>query len=212
MRSRSLLLLVMLVAAVLAAPATASTTHQTVTVNWHAQQAALGNSGQVPGAWATLVRNQGGISFEISTTSLHPGHAYTLWLVVVNDPDACSTSPCAAPDIIGNPDTRSQVRYAAGTIAGGSGRGTLASSVREGPLAGWLDGRTLEDATTAEIHLVVNDHGPRLAEYLPGMIQTYRGGCSDASPFPGIFPQTALDDGEPGPNVCRLYQAAVFLP
>jgi hypothetical protein len=49
-----------------------------------------------------------------------------------------------------------------------------------------------------------------LPEYMPGMIQTYRGGCSDASPFPAIFPPTALADGAPGPNTCRLSQVAIF--
>jgi hypothetical protein len=63
----------------------------------------------------------------------------------------------------------------------------------------------------AEIHLVINDHGPMIPEFMPGMIHTYRGGCADSSPFPAIFPATALADGVVGPNTCRLYQAAVFL-
>jgi hypothetical protein len=79
-------------------------------------------------------------------------------------------------------------------------------------LSGWLSGRSLEDSKGAEIHLVVNDHGPAIAEFMPGMISTYRGGCSDSSPFPGVFPGTAIADGEAGPNICRLYQAAVILP
>jgi hypothetical protein len=56
------------------------------------------------------------------------------------------------------------------------------------------------------------DHGPMLAEFMPGMIHTYRGGCTNASPCPGVFPATALGDGEVGPNICRLYQAAVLAP
>ena len=63
------------------------------------------------------------------------------------------------------------------------------------------------------VHLVINDHGPMLPEHMPGMIHTYRGGCSDPSPFTPIFavpPSTALADGEVGPNICRLYQAATF--
>lgn len=186
------------------------THHSTATVNWHPQQAAFGRVGQVEGARASLVRNDNGLSYRITTNSLTPGNAYTLWLVVVNNPEACDPSPCTAPDIILNPETDSQVRYAAGSVAGGSGRGTFAGSVKEGPLSGWLPDRSLEDATTAEVHLVINDHGPMLPAFMPGMIHTYRGGCSDASPFPGIFPATALADGEVGPNICRLYQSAVF--
>jgi hypothetical protein len=192
------------------AAAAAGSTHQTTGVNWHAQQAP-GKMGPVDGAWAKLVRNQNGISFQIHTNSLTPGNAYTLWLVVVNNPEACTAHPCTGPDIILNPDTDSQVRYAAGHVAGGSGQGTLAGSVKEGPLSGWLPDRSLNDSMAAEVQLVVNEHGPMLPEFMPGMIHTYRGGCSNESPFPPIFPNTALSDGEVGPNTCLLYQGAAFL-
>lgn len=185
-------------------------TQQSAVVTWHAQQAALGRSGPVDGASAQLVRNRNGISFRISTTGLTPGNAYTLWLVVVNNPMACAVTPCAAPDIINNAAADAQVRFAAGHVAGTAGRGTFAGALREGELTGWLPNRSFIDAATAEVHLVINDHGPMLPAFMPGMIRTYRAGCSDASPFPGVFPATALADGEAGPNTCRLYQAAIF--
>lgn len=188
-----------------------SVTHQPAIVNWHAQQAALGRSGPVAGASAALVRTDNGVSFRISTRELTPGNAYTLWLVVINNPAACATIPCAAGDIINNAGVDAQVRFATGTVAGASGRGTFAGAVQEGELSGWLPNRSFKDASSAEVHLVINDHGPMLPAFMPGMIHTYRGGCSDASPFPGVFPATALADGAVGPNICRLYQAAVFL-
>lgn len=212
-RNATMLLAVtaMLLAVVAPAGAEAAESQQ-VGVGWHAQQAPLGKTGAVAGASAQLVRNDNGIAYRLNTTGLEAGNAYTLWLVVVNNPSACMSTPCSAPEIINNAATDSQVRFAAGHVAGASGNGTFAGRVGEGPLSGWLPGRTLEDSKGAEIHLVVNDHGPAIAEFMPGMISTYRGGCSNASPFPGVFPATALADGEPGPNICRLYQAAVFLP
>jgi hypothetical protein len=42
------------------------------------------------------------------------------------------------------------------------------------------------------------------------MIHTYRGGCSDDSPFPSLFPAIAIADGDVGPNTCRLFQSAIF--
>jgi hypothetical protein len=183
-----------------------SRTH--TTVSWHAQQAALGRTGLVAGASASLVRNAHGLSYRFGTRSLTPG-AYTLWLVVIGNPDACAASPCTATDIF-NEGTRSQVRFAAGHVVGGSGKATFAGSVNVGILSGWLADRDFDDPMDVEVHLVVNDHGPMLPEYMPGMIQTYRGGCSDASPFPAIFPPTALADGAPGPNTCRLSQVAIF--
>lgn len=212
-RHVTMLLAVMALLLAVVAPAGAEAAEQQTTgVSWHAQQAGLGKTGAVAGASAQLVRNDNGITYRLNTTGLDAGNAYTLWLVVINNPSACSATPCSAPDIINNAATDSQVRFAAGHLAGGSGNGTFAGRVGEGPLSGWLSGRSLEDSKGAEIHLVVNDHGPAIAEFMPGMISTYRGGCSDSSPFPGVFPATALADGEAGPNICRLYQAAVFLP
>src|SRR5687767_12332955 len=191
-------------------PSLSAAVHQsTDVVNWHAQQAVNGRTGQVADASAKLVRNANGISFRLSTTGLTPGNAYTLWLVVITKPEFCTATPCTAPNIF-NPATESQVRFAAGHVAGGSGKGTFAGSVKEGTLTGWLPDRSFDDAMGASVHLVINDHGPMLPEHMPGMIHTYRGGCSDASPFPAVFPATALADGEVGPNICRLYQAATF--
>lgn len=185
---------------------------QTVGVNWHAQQESAGNVGPVDGASATLVRRDSGIAYEFNANSLTPGNAYTLWLVVINNPEACAASPCTGADIFQNDATGSQVLYGGdGDVAGDSGELTLSGSLSEGSVEGWLGNRDFEDAETAQIHLVLNDHGPELAEFMPGMIETYRGGCSDDSPFPEIFPATALADGEVGPNTCLLTQAAVFL-
>jgi hypothetical protein len=184
---------------------------QTVGVSWHAQQLVNGKSGPVEGAWAQLIRNKNGISYQIHAEQLNPGNAYSHWLVVINNPAACAATPCNAVDILTNPNTDSQVLSGGtGTVAGAAGKGTLAGSARVGALSGWLDGRSLHDPFSAEIHLVINDHGPKLPEFMPGMISTYRAGCSDASPFPPVFPTEALSDGEPGPNTCRLFQAAVF--
>lgn len=185
--------------------------HQSAVVNWHAQQAGFGRSGPVAGARANLVRNPNGISYRLTTNSLTPGNAFTLWLVIINNPAACTATPCAAPDFLLNDAPDAQVRFAAGHVAGGSGNGTFAGSVKEGPLSGWLADGSLQNSLGAEVHLVINDHGPMIPEFMPGMIHTYRGGCADSSPFPAVFPPSALADGEVGPNICRLYQAAVFL-
>ncbi|MEX2622572.1 MAG: hypothetical protein WD651_02490 [Acidimicrobiia bacterium] len=183
---------------------------QTTAVNWHPQMEQSGRSGLVEGAVAELVRYPEGISFQLTTEGLTPGNAYTLWLVVINSPEACESNPCTPPEALQLSETDSQVLFAGGEIAGGS-RGTFAGSAEVGSLEGWLPDRSLVDSLAAEVWLVVNDHGPALDEFMPGMINSYRGGCSDDSPFPPIFPDTALGDGESGPNTCLLYQVAIFL-
>lgn len=174
---------------------------------WHPQ---TGLAGVVDGAaGATLVRRSDGVSFNLRTTGLRPGHAYTIWFVVLNNPAACNATPCSAQDILQNPATDAQVTYGAGHVVGTSGRGGFAGSFRVGGIDGWLPGGRLVNPLGAEIQLVINDHGPKLSAFMPGMIQTYRAGCTDAS-LPGIFPASAKADGDPGPNACQLYQVAVF--
>ena len=183
--------------------------HQTTSVMWHPQ---TGMSGAVtPDANATLVRRPDGVSFRVRTAQLRPHHAYTIWFVVINNPSACAARPCSGPDILLNPDTDSQVSYGGGHVSGGSGMGGFAGAFRAGSIEGWLPAGGLWDPMTAEIQLVLNDHGPMLPAYMPEMTHTYRAGCTDAS-LPGIFPASARADGTPGPNACQLYQVAVFAP
>ena len=85
----------------------------------------------------------------------------------------------------------------------------VTGSFAAGSLDGWLPNGSLQDPRAAQIQLVLNDHGPKLQGFMPGMIQTYRTGCTDAS-IPGIFPPSARADGTPGPNTCQLYQMAAF--
>lgn len=208
----ALLTIAVIVAAlgVTAAAAAGRADHSTVSVNWHAQQADQGNTGPVGGASATLVRNDNGFSYNFRAMSLLPGHAYTLWVVVVDNPAACASHPCTGGDVLLNAGTGGQVFYGTGGVAGASGRAAFSGRVNEGELEGWLANRALTDARSAEIHLVLNDHGPKLSAHMPDMIKTYRGGCADSSPFPGIFPPTAIADGSAGPNTCLLYQSAIF--
>jgi hypothetical protein len=189
----------------------AAAARQSVPINWHAQ---TGLSGPVSsGAVATLVRRAGGVSFRFQTENLRAGHAYTIWFVAINKPDACSVSPCPGPEVILNDEVNAQVTYGAGHVVGASGRETFAGSIRAGELANsWFPGRDgLLDPLTAEVHLTLNDHGPLIPGFLPGMIRTYRAACTDES-LPAIFPATAKADGAAGPNTCQLYQVAAFVP
>jgi hypothetical protein len=201
--------LAMLLSLALAGGAFARAERQGAQVLWHPQ---TGLAGPVnSGAQASLVRRSHGVSFTFRTTDLRAGHAYTVWFVVINNPAACASSPCSGPDVVLNPETDSQVTYGAGHVGGRAGRGAFAGSFHAGGIDGWLPDGGMWDPMTAEIQLVLNDHGPVLAGYLPEMTHSYRAGCTDAS-IPAIFPDSARADGTPGPNACQLYQMAVFQP
>jgi hypothetical protein len=196
---------------VVSAAAAAGADVQREPVRWHMQSGNPHMSQVGDGATAQLVRTENGISYSIRTEGLRAGHAYTLWVVVINNPAACTVIPCSPPvDIIGSPATNSQVIYGGGHVVGGDGQAGFGGHLSTGPLPeGWLANRGLDNPLGAEVHLVLNDHGPVLTEFMPEMIQTYRAGCTDAS-LPGFFPASAKADGTPGPNTCRLWQVAIF--
>jgi hypothetical protein len=181
---------------------------QQADVNWHMQS----GDGQVDGAWAQLVRNDSGAAFNFHARDLIPGHVYTIWFVTVNNPDACSSTPCTPADVILDSEAvESDVVYGAGHVAGQSGNAAFGGHLAAGDFPnGWL-GNGFTNPRGAEIHLVLNDHGPMIPDLVSNMLQSYRGGCTDES-LPPIFPATAFADGIPGPNTCRLYQVAIFLP
>lgn len=183
--------------------------------------------------WGTskLVRTPNGVSYRLSTSGLEPGHAYTLWFVVFNDPSGCAAptavSACSGPDVV-NPDAVPDMAYAAGNVVGNSGRATFAGSQRVGALEGSVNAPVLPAALAnglvnplgAEIHLVVHHHGPKLPEYMPDMIQSIDGGCTDAG-VPAAGAPSPWNDyagapegpyGRRGPNICASLQFAVHQP
>ena len=164
----------------------------------------------IEGASARLVASELGASFEVRTRELTPGHVYTIWLVAINNPDACAASPCESADVLGNTDAvLADVRWGAGAVADADGE---ASFVAWAPVGAWESswfGHGFTNAEHAELHIVVNDHGPLIPERAAEMLTSYREGCTDES-LPPPFPRTATSDGRPGPNACALAQDAIF--
>jgi hypothetical protein len=178
----------------------------TAPVNWHMQS----GSGLVADAWATLHTRENGASFTFHAAELKKGHVYTIWFVVINAPENCATKPCTPADVLlDTENVQANVTYGAGHVVGESGMAAFAGFIPVGEMPdGWFT-TPFTNPLGAEIHLVLNDHGPLIPNLASDMIQSYRGGCTDES-LPPIFPDTAFADGIPGPNTCRLYQVAIF--
>ena len=96
--------------------------------------------------------------------------AVTTWIVVINYPEACSSVPCSEADIFGalpaNP-TKATVCYLTGQAVHDSaeGRAIFAGRLAEGSnygcfFPGDANPYGLRDAMRAEIHLVLQLHGP----------------------------------------------------
>jgi hypothetical protein len=169
-----------------------------------------GSVAAVPGATAILMTTKRGAFAHLATPKLTPGNAYTLWWIVINEPSACETSPCTPSDVLKRTDiTKADVGYGGGLIAGSDAAGRFASYLPVGPLTNPWFGNGFVNPLGAEIHLVINDHGPLLPEMAESMLGSARGGCVDES-LPSEFPAAAFADGTPGPNTCRMVQAVIF--
>ena len=172
--------------------------------------------GQANEGSATLTRTDSGISMTMSTTvggemfdlPFNPppapgvghwevGDATTNWFVVFSNPDGC-TDPCGEDDVIagipnGGP-AQVSIHYAAGHVAGSSSWHS-AGLLREGDTSTMLFGVPLQDAMTAEVHIIARSHG-QMTTLLPGergdALNSVDGGC--------------------GTNTCGDAQAAIFAP
>jgi hypothetical protein len=181
--------------------------HTTAEVETHPSQ---GDVVPVEDAHAELLTTDEGATMTFRTTDLQPGNVYTAWWVVINDPNACADSPCVPSDILSRPDAvHMEVTYADGILVEEDGQGQFAGYLATGSVPeAWYD-HGFTNPRRAEIHIVINDHGPLIPEMATTMLTSYRGGCTDES-LPPPFPSTAKADGEPGPNTCRLVQDAIF--
>lgn len=150
-----------------------------------------------------------GATVILKTSDLLPWGAYTLWMVVFNNPAACGEGGCSGADL-GNPDVMGDVLWTNGRLIGKAGTASFYGRVLEGDISGSLltiltgmKTPGLLDARKAEIHFVVRSHGKAIKELAREMITTFGAGCKDAPP----------GTGTPGPNTCEDQQAALhFVP
>lgn len=158
---------------------------------------------------ARLIRNENNITAEYESNDLIDGHAYTLWWVVWNKPENCNVNPCEDPDFANPVDV--DVLYATGNVVEGGGKGKFTAKLDVGNDSGSINDifglppvGGLQDTKTAEVHLVIRSHGPKIPGKVHEQIQTYGGGCETELP-----PFTEIPDevGE-----CADIEYAVFLP
>lgn len=180
----------------------------TKTVETHPSQ---GDVQEIEGSKAILLTTERGVIASVETSGLTPGNAYTLWFVAINNPSACKNSPCKGSDVLGMSDAvQSDVGYGDGLIAGPNGTGVFTTHRKKGEIPQAWIGTGLTHPATAEIHLVVHDHGPLIQGREAEMIGTFRGACTEES-LSKMAPDTARADGEPGPNTCKLVQDVIFI-
>jgi hypothetical protein len=168
----------------------------------------------INGSNSKLIRTDFGLAMTLRTLELEPGHAYTIWWVVFNRPEACSGGPTEGPLVgmfecgetdLGNPDVELTLAVASGNVAGASGRGNFGSFLRVGDArdvigqGAPLFSGPLTNPRGAEVHLVVRDHGPLNLAWMPDQIRTFGGGCDQDDPS---YPPFLVGEGVAGDFVC----------
>lgn len=149
----------------------------------------------VAGASSTLVRTQNGVSMQLNTSGLEPGATYTVWMVVFNNPAACSDGVCGEDDVLpppGNEEAEVSVARVSGRVISPSGAAHFGGRLNVGAMSEVLFGPGLTDPMTAEIHLIVRSHGEKIPGLVDNQIHEVGGGCEI--------------------NVCEDVQFSVHLP
>jgi hypothetical protein len=200
-----------LLAVTLTANASDNTTGNTLTRDVEHMASDTTPAKPIDGTTATLMTTNDGATMTMATAELPPGHVTTAWWVLITKPEACEAKPCSAEDVIGRADkVGTQIVYADGAVNSDKGTASFTGFLPKGEVqGGWYPVR-FDNPTDAEIHLVLNDHGPLIPDLASPMLTSYRGGCSDES-LPPPFPDTAKADGPVGPNTCMLVQDAIFV-
>ncbi len=160
------------------------------------------DASEVEGAWSTLTRYENGVAMTLHTSGLTPGNVVTAWWVIFNAPENCSDGACGENDIF-IPDEAGEVIVgengpelnmeqieaaqisvlgATGNLIPDNGEGHFAAWLGVGEAPGVLFGPALQNASGAEIHLILQDHGPMQEDAFDTQITTFQGGCDPAFP------------------------------
>jgi hypothetical protein len=146
----------------------------------------------------SIDRGDDSVDVNAHLRGLNPGHAFTVWAVIWNDPLECDGG-CGEDDLgaTGNVVIFSGIGGVANGGGNLNGNTTLPSSGGDGPIPGGVT-----DTEGAEIHFVIQDHGEASDDAATLLLQTttFEGGCGDGAP-PTAPPDTCVD-----------VQAAVFQP
>lgn len=169
----------------------------------------------------TVTRTRSGVTGNLNTSvSTLSDKAMTLWIVVFNNPDACTAGPgvpkCTDQDLFTAPGVLNEAGqpdflYAAGHVTDcgtesfegdvkkngpeglyGTGLGELVCRIKTDVLEekdcdpASINTPGLQNPETAEIHLVLHDHGPAMkGQILEDQTTTFLGGCPGLpTPFP----------------------------
>jgi hypothetical protein len=149
---------------------------------------ALHEPGPIAGAFATQQRGYYSITAQIHTTGLTPGHRYTAWWVIYNNPASC-VEGCGFDDVTSALTTGANpvaigVHYGGSFVAAASGKMHVGTRILENAVIGCQNSapyaalcEPLIDAATAEATVFLLDHGAATDGAPPLATDAFSAGC-----------------------------------
>jgi hypothetical protein len=153
---------------------------------WWLDNPAQVSGAEVPAAYSTLQRGYYSVTISLHTSGLTPGHAYSVWWVIFQNPGLC-VNGCGDDDInnaawTGVNPVGIGVHYGGAFTAAESGSAAIGSRLLEdtvdqcaktGPYASLCV--PMKDASTAEALVCLMDNGPAGT----AQVSSFDSGCSD---------------------------------
>jgi len=118
--------------------------------------AGQGLSGRV-----TLTRSSQGLWADLEVDGLVPGHAYSLWWAIFNNPEGCD-APCDSVDLRNIRQAQGSLVNGGGFVGNGSTIAHSAHLARHDPQGYSVeagDPKGIRNTYGAEVHLVIRSHG-----------------------------------------------------
>ena len=158
---------------------------------------------EVPGAESTLIRMEHGLYATFITSELEPGDVYTMWWMIMNEPENCSDGVCGLDDgfmvdengDILLVDAEPQLNWAGraradfavhradGSVVDADGSAEFRAHLPIGDMHEMiLKSSPLKDPYTAEVHLLIRSHGQPVPGQLSAQLNSPWGGCPEGWP------------------------------
>jgi hypothetical protein len=163
----------------------------------------------------TLVRTPGALDSTYRARDLTPGDAVTLWFIVFNHPENCSTTPCSIAGDVFNPAAGADFYWGDGRVVGDSGRVTFVGRLRIDDTThsgkaetGLAEPVPLSNPLGAEVVLALHSHGPAATgDALAAQLNSFTGGCEVFNGVDGFA--TGFGDLPDAPGECATLTRAL---
>ena len=162
-----------------------------------------------------LNRARNELRASVLVTDLNSNSAFTIWAVIFNNPEACTTNPagpvrCGMPDLVAVPNPARASAFNVGAFVTGAVVGTANVSIQirsgappdgafvlfgEGGLNdnGVRPGLHEGNGFGAEVHLIIRTHGTIIPSAITAQLSMLNGGCPpntcanvDSATFPSV--------------------------